>query len=66
MKNTEAKAAIIAKFDDEKLGKGTTNYKLRNWGISRQRYWGAPIPFVHCESCGLVPEKVENLPIASA
>ena len=64
MKNTEAKSAIIELFEEKNLGKGTTNYKLRNWGISRQRYWGAPIPFVHCESCGLVPEKVENLPIA--
>ena len=64
MKNTEAKSAVIQLFEEKNLGKGTTNYKLRNWGISRQRYWGAPIPFVHCDACGLVPEKVENLPIA--
>ena len=64
VKNTEAKAKIIALFEEKKLGKGTTNYKLRNWGITRQRYWGAPIPFVHCDSCGLVAEKMENLPIA--
>jgi len=62
--SNEAKIAIINFFEEEGKGKGTTNYKLRNWGISRQRYWGAPIPFVHCESCGLVPEKIENLPIA--
>ncbi|HIC78437.1 MAG TPA: leucine--tRNA ligase, partial [Sulfurovum sp.] len=64
VKNVDAKAQIIKYFEDQNLGKGTTNYKLRNWGISRQRYWGAPIPFVHCDACGLVPEKVENLPIA--
>jgi leucyl-tRNA synthetase len=64
VKNTDAKEQIIIHFEERSLGKGTTNYKLRNWGISRQRYWGAPIPFVHCDSCGLVPEKVENLPIA--
>jgi leucyl-tRNA synthetase len=64
LKNTDAKAKIISHFEEKNLGKGTTNYKLRNWGISRQRYWGAPIPFVHCDSCGLVAEKVENLPIA--
>ncbi len=62
--SVEAKVAIINEFEERKIGKGTTNYKLRNWGISRQRYWGAPIPFVHCDSCGLVPEKIENLPIA--
>jgi len=64
MNSSEVKIAIINFFEEEGKGKGTTNYKLRNWGISRQRYWGAPIPFVHCETCGLVPEKLENLPIA--
>ena len=64
MKNVKAKAKIIAHFEEKGLGEGTTNFKLRNWGISRQRYWGAPIPFVHCDTCGLVAEKVENLPIA--
>ena len=62
--NTEAKIAIINLFEEEGKGRGKTNYKLRNWGISRQRYWGAPIPFVHCSDCGLVSEKIENLPIA--
>jgi leucyl-tRNA synthetase len=62
--SADAKEAIINLFEERGIGKGTTNYKLRNWGISRQRYWGAPIPFVHCDSCGLVPEKVENLPIS--
>ncbi len=63
MKNEKAKKAIIYHFEQEGLGKKTINYKLRDWGVSRQRYWGAPIPFVHCDSCGLVPEKIENLPI---
>ncbi len=64
MPNTKAKAQIIEMFEKQGLGRAKVNYKLRNWGISRQRYWGAPIPFVHCDSCGLVPEKAENLPIA--
>ncbi|MDX4049608.1 leucine--tRNA ligase [Aliarcobacter skirrowii] len=61
---TQAKQAIIYHFEQNSLGNKKVNYKLRDWGVSRQRYWGAPIPFVHCPSCGLVPEKIENLPIA--
>jgi len=61
--NREAMKEIIDFFEAEGLGTSQINYKLRNWGVSRQRYWGAPIPFVHCPVCGLVPEKIENLPV---
>ena len=60
----DAQIKIIEHFEEKKIGKKTTNYKLKDWGVSRQRYWGAPIPFVHCDSCGIVMEKKENLPIA--
>ena len=64
LRNSDAKKAIIFHFEKNSFGQKQINFKLRDWGVSRQRYWGAPIPFVHCDKCGLVPEKTENLPIA--
>ncbi len=64
MRSDDAKSAVIEYFESKHMGQKTTNYKLKDWGVSRQRYWGAPIPFVHCDDCGLVMENKENLPIA--
>ena len=59
----EAIAAAIAKIEEMGLGQGTTQYRLRDWGVSRQRYWGCPIPVIHCESCGAVPVPEDHLPV---
>jgi len=60
---TEAKAAVIARAELERWGQGKTVWRLRDWGVSRQRYWGTPIPFVHCEVCGVVPVPKKQLPV---
>ncbi len=56
-------AAIAARLEQAGRGQVTTNYRLRDWGVSRQRYWGTPIPFIHCEKCGVVPAPKDSLPI---
>ena len=63
MNNREAIKKVIEWVEEEGIGKATVNYRLRDWLISRQRYWGTPIPMIHCEHCGWVPEKEENLPV---
>ncbi|GAA0296772.1 leucine--tRNA ligase [Rhodovulum strictum] len=55
--------AAIRFCEENGVGHGVTKFRLRDWGISRQRYWGCPIPVVHCEGCGVVPERKENLPV---
>lgn len=59
----EAIDAAVSFCEEKGVGQGVTKFRLRDWGLSRQRYWGCPIPVVHCDTCGVVPEKKENLPV---
>ena len=59
----DGKAAVIAKAQHEGWGEGQTQYRLRDWGVSRQRYWGTPIPIIHCEFCGVLPVPRSQLPL---
>ena len=63
MTSEEGKIAVIEKLEKEGKGSLKTNYRLRDWLVSRQRYWGAPIPMIHCEHCGVVPVPEEDLPV---
>lgn len=61
--STEARDLMTQAANEQNIGEGTVQYRLKDWGISRQRYWGTPIPIIHCESCGLVPVPFDKLPV---
>ena len=60
---SESFEAIAQTLENKNLGERQVNYRLRDWGVSRQRYWGCPIPVIHCEKCGSVPVPDEELPV---
>ncbi|PIE33906.1 leucine--tRNA ligase [candidate division KSB3 bacterium] len=63
MNNKRAIQKITEYLEEQGIGKATVNYRLRDWGVSRQRYWGNPVPMIHCDECGTVPVPYEDLPV---
>jgi leucyl-tRNA synthetase len=63
LKSDVARQEIVRFIEEKRLGKAVVNYKLRDWGISRQRYWGTPIPIIYCDTCGMVPVPEKDLPV---
>lgn len=63
LNSDSAKKKVIEFIEEKEFGKGVVNYKLRDWGVSRQRYWGTPIPVIYCDTCGIVPVPEKDLPV---